>query len=246
MTIISVASPSRQYQKSTEEQDLVRPISIAVRRPCVLAILKIFLQQDMVCPLLIAVRRPCLLRRMCYSGFFRCCAVRAALAPSETRPGGASLRSAAPGRVPSQALSNAPSAAFIARPPPHPSHSCACEGPSARKTLRRPRRSKGYAHWTSIGSLPVLVLVWVAGASPRKAEGFFGLPARTRSGARGVEVAGVKNAAVGAFFRACKGDSTLPKARWADEGASPSPDTGTSEKPGVARAAKQARASHRD
>ncbi|MGA9141361.1 MAG: hypothetical protein WBZ29_14135 [Methanocella sp.] len=54
------------------------------------------------------MRRPCLLRRMGYSGFFRCCAVRAALAPPETRPGCASLRSAAPGRVPSQALSNAP------------------------------------------------------------------------------------------------------------------------------------------
>ncbi|MGA9141847.1 MAG: hypothetical protein WBZ29_16595, partial [Methanocella sp.] len=54
------------------------------------------------------MRRPCLLRRMGYSGFFRCFAVRAALAPPETRPGGASLRSAAPGRVPSQALSNAP------------------------------------------------------------------------------------------------------------------------------------------
>jgi hypothetical protein len=36
--------------------------------------------------------------------------------------------------------------AFIARPPPHPSHSCACEGPEARKTLRGPRSSKGYTH----------------------------------------------------------------------------------------------------
>ncbi|MGA9140482.1 MAG: hypothetical protein WBZ29_09675, partial [Methanocella sp.] len=42
------------------------------------------------------MRRPCVLRCMGYSGFFRCCAVRAALAPPETRPGGASLRSAAP------------------------------------------------------------------------------------------------------------------------------------------------------
>ncbi len=116
--------------------------------------------------------------------------------PGDTTPGCASLRSAAPGRVPSQALSNAPSAAFIARPPPHPSHSCACEGPSARKTLRGPRSSICNAYQDSvIGSLPVLLLVWVAGASPRKAEGFFGLPLRTRSGARGVEVAGVKNAA---------------------------------------------------
>ncbi len=98
---------------------------------------------------------------------------------------------------------------------------------------------------TSIGSMPVLLLVWVACASPRKAEGFFGLPSRTRSCARGVEVAGVKNAAESAFFRACKGDSSS-EARSVDEGASPSPDTGTPEKPVVARAAKQARASHRD
>ena len=46
-----------------------------------------------------------------------------------------------------------------------------------------------------LASMPVLVLVWVAGASPRKAEGFFGLPLRTHSCARGVEVAGVKNVA---------------------------------------------------
>ena len=70
-------------------------------------------------------------------------------------------------------------AAFIARPPPHPSHSFACEGPSARKTLRGPRSSKGNAYPDWYWSLPILLLVWVACASPRKAEGFFGLPART-------------------------------------------------------------------
>jgi hypothetical protein len=50
---------------------------------------------------------------------------------------------------------------------------------------------------------------------------------------------------LGAFFKACKGGSTS-EAGWADKGASPSPDTVTPEKPVVARAAKPARASHRD
>ena len=113
--------------------------------------------------------------------------------------------------------------AFIARPPPHPSHRIACEGPSARKTLRGPRSSIGNAFrdWYRISANAIMVRVVYA--SPRSAEGFFGLPSRTRSCARGAEVAGVKNAAEGAFFRACKGDSSS-EARSVDEGASPSPD----------------------
>ncbi|MGA9139807.1 MAG: hypothetical protein WBZ29_06260, partial [Methanocella sp.] len=55
--------------------------------------------------------------------------------------------SAAPGRVPSQALSDARlRLASITPPSPHPSHSYACEGPSAEKTLRGPRSSKGNAY----------------------------------------------------------------------------------------------------
>ncbi len=134
----------------------------------------------MVNPILIAVRRPCMLRCMDYSGFFRCCAVRAALAPSETRPGGASLRSAAPGRVPSQALSNAPfgqrSLPGRLRTPRTASRARGLrpEKPSADRGAAKATRTR-----TGIGSLPILLLVWVACASPRKAEGFFGLPART-------------------------------------------------------------------
>ncbi|MGA9141603.1 MAG: hypothetical protein WBZ29_15370, partial [Methanocella sp.] len=41
---------------------------------------------------------------------------------ARTLAGRARLRFAAPDLTASQALSNAPSAAFIARPPPHPSH----------------------------------------------------------------------------------------------------------------------------
>jgi hypothetical protein len=203
----------------TEHHNLVYPISIAVRRPCRLmlhGLLRVF-------PVL---RRP----------------GRARTPAGQARP---RLRQRH-ALTASQALSNAAyRQAFIARPPPHPSHSYACEGPEARKTLRGPRRSKGSRTRTSFGSMLELVLVYAADASPRKAEGFFGLPLCTRSCARGVEVAGVKNAAESAFFRACKGGSTSD-ACWADEGASPSPDTVTPEKPGVARAAKQARASHRD
>ncbi len=69
------------------------------------------------------------------------------------------------------------------------------EKPSAFRGEAKAKRTR-----TSVGSLPVIVLVRVADASPRKAEGFFGLPARTRSCARGVEVSGVKNAAQRARF----------------------------------------------
>ena len=77
---------------------------------------------------------------MGYSGFFRCSAVRAALAPRGHghRPRSAALRCAG-SRSAASAKQRALRAAFIARPPPHPSHGFACEGPSARKTLRRPR-----------------------------------------------------------------------------------------------------------
>ena len=146
---------------------------------------------------------------MGYSGFFRCCAVRAALAPSRTSPAAPSLRQAS---TASQALSNAacrqrslpgrlrtPRTATRAR-------GLRPEKPSADRGAAKATRTR-----TSIGSMPILVLVWVACASPRKAEGFFGLPLARVSCARGVEVAGVKNAAEGAFFRACKGGST---SRW--------------------------------
>ncbi len=202
----------------------------------------------MVNPILIAVRRPC---RLMLHGLLRVFPVlrrpgRARTPGDTTRRRLASLGCARSSPFAS-AKQRALQAAFITRPPPHPSHSFACEGPSARKTLRRPRSSKGSMHWTNKGSLPVLVLAGVAGASPRKAEGFFGLPSRTRQLCEGCGGVGCeKRCPKGAFFRACKGGSTPPKARWADEGASPSPDTGTPEKPVVARAAKQARASHRD
>ncbi len=117
---------------------------------------------------------------MGYSGFFRCCAVRAALAPPETRPGGASLRSAAPGRVPSQALSNAP---FGQRSLPGrlrtPRTAARARGLQPEKPSAFRGAAKAKRTMTSVGSLPIPVLVWVAYASPRKAEGFFGLPLRT-------------------------------------------------------------------
>ncbi len=55
------------------------------------------------------------------------------------------------------------------------------EKPSADRGEAKAMRSR-----TSVGLMQILVSVWVAGASPRKAEGFFGLPLRTRSCARGV------------------------------------------------------------
>jgi hypothetical protein len=55
---------------------------------------------------------------------------------------------AAPGHGSLQALSDTPSAVSIARPPPHPSHRCAYEGPSARKTLRdRGEASATACYW---------------------------------------------------------------------------------------------------
>ena len=101
---------------------------------------------------------PMPLWRMGYSGFFRCCTVRAALAPRERLKAGerftVNLRlirgstpmplwrmgctsrtrtpaapSAAPGHGSLQALSDTPSAVSIARPPPHPWHADACRGP---------------------------------------------------------------------------------------------------------------------
>ncbi len=88
---------------------------------------------------------------MGYSGFFRCSAVRAALAPSPDEPGYA-FGCAGLDRFASAKQRCPTGRAFITRPPPHPSHRIACEGPSARKTLRGPRRSKGYAYLASVGS----------------------------------------------------------------------------------------------
>ncbi len=168
---------------------------------------------------------------------------------ARTLAGRARLCFAAPDSTASQALSiTLPSGSV---------HCPAASAPLAQLSRARGLRpekpsadresSKGSRIWTSVGSMPILVLVWVAGASPRKAEGFFGLPARTHQLCEGCGGVGCeKRCPKGAFFRACKGGSTPPKARWADEGASPSHDTGTPEKPVVARAAKQARASHRD
>ncbi len=131
----------------------------------------------MVNPILIAVRRPCLLRRTCYYGFFRCSAVRAALAPPETRPGGAF------GCARSSPFASAKQRAFGSVHYPAASAPLA---PLMRARGLRPEKpsafrgaAKATLTWTSVGSLPILVLVWVACASPRKAEGFFGLPART-------------------------------------------------------------------
>jgi hypothetical protein len=145
---------------------------------------------------------------------------------ARTLAGRARLRFAAPDSTASQALSNA-----------RPSGSRSLPGrlrtprTAARARGRRPEKpsaDRGAAKATrtmnGIGSMPVLVLVWVAGTSPRKAEGFFGLP-QARFSVRGAEMSGVKNAAEGAFFRACEGGSTS-EASWADGGASPSSDTG--------------------
>ena len=154
--------------------------------------------------------------------------------------------SAAPGRVPSQALSNAPSAAFIARPPPHPSHSYACEGPSARKTLRRPRRSKGYPYpdyyrvvaFTGVGM----------GSLYFSAEGggFFRLAPSHASAVRGCGGGGCEKRCRMARFSGLAKEAQRAEASWADEGTTPSSDTGTPEKPGVARACEASTASHRD
>ncbi len=58
--------------------------------------------------------------------------------------------------------------AFITRPPPHPSHRIACEGPSARKNPpRTAEKQRLSSTTTSIGSMLLLALVCVAGASPR-------------------------------------------------------------------------------
>ncbi len=99
-------------------------------------------------------------------------------------------------RSASQALSNAPVGSVHCPAASAPLAQLRVRGAFGQKNpLRTARAAKAIRTMTSVGSLPVLVLVWVAYASPRKAEGFFGLPSRTRSCARGVEVAGVKNAA---------------------------------------------------
>ncbi|OPY30724.1 MAG: hypothetical protein A4E28_00158 [Methanocella sp. PtaU1.Bin125] len=71
---------------------------------------------------------------------------------ADTVTGRAPLRSAAPeNQSAASAKQRALRAAFIARPPPHPSHRKACEGPSARKTLRGPRSSSGIPPYAFFG-----------------------------------------------------------------------------------------------
>ncbi len=96
--------------------------------------------------------------------------------------------------------------AFIARPPPHPSHADACCGARARKTLRRPRRSADYPDPALFKSRTELVLI--ACAALASAVGFLRPCPSHASAVRGVRRwRGVKNAAIGAFFRACEGVS---------------------------------------
>ena len=136
--------------------------------------------------------------------------------------------SAAPCRVLSQALSNAALAGARSLPGRlrTPRTADACKGPSARKTLRGPRRSKGSRTRTIVWSLPVLVLVWVACASPRKAKGFFGLPSRTHQLCEGCGGGGMKNAAGRRVFQGLQRRFNAAEGALSRRRSSPSPDTG--------------------
>ena len=69
-------------------------------------------------------------------------------------------------------------------------------------------------------------------ACSASAVGFLRLAPRTHSGARGAEMAWVKNADEVAFFRACEGDSASRSASSVDEGASPSSTSEHRKNPG--------------
>ena len=145
--------------------------------------------------------------RMGYSGFFRCSTVRAALAPRE-HGHRLRLRFAAPGHGSLQALSDTPSAVSIARPPPHPSHSFACEGlapenpPPTAEQHRRPEQgfvlpsmSKGPLNIAVAVTGMKVPLVYFQGISPRHQAGMRRRPGNER----------LPKAALLQWFRVCLG-----------------------------------------
>ena len=174
------------------------------------------------------MRRPC---RLMLHGLLRVFPVLhrpGRVRTSRTRPPAAP--SAAPEyRAAANAKQRRLRQAFIARPPPHPSHSFVCEGPPALKTLRGPRSSTGYAYQSSIGtrtgtgirSMPVLVLVRVACTSPRKARVFAACPSHAQL-CEGCGGGGCEKRCRRRVFQGLRRRQT-GSARSVDEGASPSP-----------------------
>ena len=128
--------------------------------------------------------------RMGCSGFFRCSGVRAALAPREPEPG--SAFGGASSRFAASAKQRRLRQAFIARPPPHPSHSCACEGPPARKTLRDRGAASASLTRTDYGSN--IGPYEGACAALAVGEGFCGASPRHAKPCRGCGDGTVKNA----------------------------------------------------
>ncbi len=103
------------------------------------------------------------------------------------------------------------------------------EKPSAD---RESSKGNAYRDWYWIDASAIMV--WVVFTTSGKGSigfsaeggGFFRLAPSTRQRARGVEVAGVKNAALRARFSGLAKETLRAIARSVDEGASPTPDTG--------------------
>jgi hypothetical protein len=118
-------------------------VVFAIRRPCRLRYNPSTILRKRIILRLFRGSTPVLLRCTCYSGFFRCYTVRAALAPREH---GHRLRSAALRCAGSRFAASAKlyvQRTSIARTPPHPSHAKLCEGPLARKTRTARARRHG-------------------------------------------------------------------------------------------------------
>jgi len=104
-----------------------------------------------------------------------------------------------------QALSDTPSAVSIARPPPHPSHADACCGAFGQKNPPRPRRSIGDPN-QALFKRPDNALSCLFVLLRGRVRVFAAIaPLHAIAVQRGAGDGAVKNAARGAFFRACEG-----------------------------------------
>jgi hypothetical protein len=95
----------------------------------------------------------------------------------------------------------------ITRPPPHPSHADTCCGAFGQKNPPRPRSrlSDPYQAWHRLHDKDRSWLLWLLRGRVRVFAAPAPLHAKRCSGVRGGVV---KNAANGAFFRACEGAAT--------------------------------------
>ncbi len=138
--------------------ELILPLTDAGRRPCAVVI---FLPDSHTCRsllprivrypvkiIIIAGRRPCP-SGTCCSGF----SVLRCLGRACTLVAPTLLAFARRVEAPSQALKNAPLAAFFTAPPSHPPAQLRVQGANAAKTLTQPRRSTGNQDRALSGSL---------------------------------------------------------------------------------------------